>query len=91
MRIATPRQSIDEGTSALSIIHMFQRALAKPTASDGSDGIGHTAVDLHIDDQALALGRLVYPEESAAQHRHPHAQYLAWAEATPVHRNSIDQ
>jgi hypothetical protein len=70
---------------------MLQCPLAKPAAGDGGDGIGHAAVDLHIDDQALALGCFIYAEESAAEHRHPNAQYLAWADTTPVHRNSIGQ
>jgi hypothetical protein len=68
---------------------MFQRPPPKPTAGDPSDRVGHAAVNLHINDQTLAMGWFIYAKESAAQHRHPHAQDLAWTEATAMHGNRI--
>jgi hypothetical protein len=70
---------------------MLQGTLAEAAAGDSSNGIGHAAVNLNIDNQALALGWLVYAKKLAAQHGHPYAQYLTRADTTPVYCRGISK
>jgi hypothetical protein len=56
-----------------------------------SDSVSHTAIYLHVDDQALALSRLVNAEELTAQHRHSDTQYLTRANAATMHRCGVQK
>jgi hypothetical protein len=70
---------------------MLQGSFAEPTPCNRSNSIGHAAVDLHIDNQAFAMIRLVDAKEPATQHGHPHTQHLAGTDTAPMHLRSINQ
>ena len=74
---------VHEGGGDLAPVAKFQGALAEAAVGDQRDGIGDATVDLHVSNQAFALGDGVVDAEFAeAEHGQAHAQDLAGAEVS---------
>ena len=82
---------VDEGGGHLAEVAVLEGSLAEAAAGDNRDGVGSTAVDLDVGDQALAVGvegavgemadaGVVDAETGEGEHGHADAEDLSGAE-----------
>ena len=81
---------INERGGHFAPVAEFQRALTQPAIGDQRHGIRHAAVDLHVCNDALALGdRIFDPQLLQPQHRQPHSQHLPRAQMSMRNRRKF--
>src|SRR3972149_3139808 len=85
------RFRVDKGRRHLAVGEEFQGSLTQRTTSDGLNGIGRTAINLHEHHKFFASLRLVDADPTAPGHGQAHAEYLSRAAMTVAGRGFIQQ